>query len=323
VVVLGPSGSGKTTLLSILGGFTHPTSGRVLVDGEDVTSVAPARRPTTTVFQDYALFPHMSVARNVAFGLAMRKVPRLERQRRVDEVLALVGLPDAGSRDIGTLSGGQRQRVALARALVVEPPVLLLDEPLGALDLKLRRQMQDELSRIQRTTGTTFVHVTHDQEEAMALADAVVVLSHGRVEDHGPPERVYLRPATPFAAGFMGDSNVIDAVIAGGADGAVQVETALGRFSVAGEAPEGANVAISIRPEHLRPDDRGPLVLGDGEVRERHFYGMYQRCRVGYGELDLMVFAPPTLPLREGSTVTLSVDPADVVLLHEGGSAPD
>jgi spermidine/putrescine transport system ATP-binding protein len=316
VVVLGPSGSGKTTLLSILGGFTPPTTGRVLVDGQDVTYDAPARRPTTTVFQDYALFPHMTVAKNVGFGLAMRRIPKEQRLRRVEEALALVGLPDAGPRHVATLSGGQRQRVALARAVVVEPPVLLLDEPLGALDLKLRRQMQDELSRIQRTIGTTFVHVTHDQEEAMALADAVVVLHAGRVEDHGPPERVYLRPATPFTAGFMGDSNVFEGIVAERADGISLVDTAVGRLSVIGDAPRSTRVMISIRPEHLRPDDSGSQVLGEGHVVERHFSGMYQRCRVSLGEVDLMVFAAPTLPLQENTSVTVSVDPADVVLLE-------
>jgi spermidine/putrescine transport system ATP-binding protein len=316
VVILGPSGSGKTTLLSILGGFTHPTAGRVLVDGRDVTFDPPARRPTTTVFQDYALFPHMNVGRNVAFGLAMRKVPREERRRRVEEVLALVGLEGAADRDVATLSGGQRQRVALARALVVEPPVLLLDEPLGALDLKLRRQMQDELSRIQRQTGTTFVHVTHDQEEAMALADAVVVLSHGRIEDHGPPERVYLRPASRFTAGFMGDSNVIEGMVVGDAQG-LAVETSLGTIPVPGGAPggPGSRVVVSIRPEHLRVDGSGGLELGHGRVRERHFSGTYQRCYVTVGDLELMVFAPLTHRLTAGETVALSVDPADVVLL--------
>lgn len=320
VVVLGPSGSGKTTLLSILGGFTPPTSGRVLVDDRDVTYDPPARRPTTTVFQDYALFPHMTVAKNVAFGLAMRKVPVEERRRRVDDILGLVGLPDVGPRHVSTLSGGQRQRVALARALVVEPPVLLLDEPLGALDLKLRRQMQDELSRIQRTTGTTFVHVTHDQEEAMALADAVVVLHAGRVEDHGPPERVYLRPATPFAAGFMGDSNVVEGTIAERSNGGSVVETAIGRLSVRGDAPASTRVAIAIRPEHLRPDDDGPVVLGEARLLERHFYGTYQRCRVSLGGVDLMLFAPPTLPLEVGMQVPVSVDPTDIVLLDGEGS---
>ncbi len=184
VVLLGPSGSGKTTLLSVLGGFTKPDEGRVLLDGADVTAMPPAIRPTTTVFQDYALFPHMTIAENVAFGLRMRKVDAAARSKRVAEMLALVGLPDAGARKPHQLSGGQRQRVALARALAVEPQVLLLDEPLGALDLALRRQMQDELKRLQKRIGTTFVHVTHDQEEAMAIADEIVVMNKGRIEDH-------------------------------------------------------------------------------------------------------------------------------------------
>jgi spermidine/putrescine transport system ATP-binding protein len=287
----------------------------VLVDGRDVTEDPPARRPTTTVFQDYALFPHMTVAKNVAFGLAMRKVPTEERRRRVDDILALVGLPDAGPRHVGTLSGGQRQRVALARALVVEPPVLLLDEPLGALDLKLRRQMQDELSRIQRTTGTTFVHVTHDQEEAMALADAVVVLHAGRIEDHGPPERVYLRPATPFAAGFMGDSNVVEGTVVERSDDGSVVDTVIGRLSLRGAAPTAGPVAVSIRPEHLRPDPGGPMVLGEAELLERHFSGIYQRCRVSLSGVELILFAPPTQGLEIGMTVPVSVDPGDIVLL--------
>ena len=204
VVLLGPSGSGKTTVLSILGGFVEPSAGRVFLDGEDVTHLPPARRPTATVFQDYALFPHMSVLGNVAFGLAMRKVPGPERRRRAEAMLERVGLAGFGRRRIHELSGGQRQRVALARAIAVEPKLLLLDEPLGALDLALRRQMQEELVRLQKQLGTTFVHVTHDQEEAMSIADRVVVMNHGRIEDQGPPDRVYLRPASLFAATFMG-----------------------------------------------------------------------------------------------------------------------
>ena len=167
-----------------------------MIDGIDVTDTPPARRPTATVFQDYALFPHMSVRANVGFGLAMRKVSKEERNRRADEVLRLVGLEGYGGRGIHQLSGGQRQRVALARAIAVEPKVLLLDEPLGALDLALRRQMQEELVRIQKSVGTTFVHVTHDQEEAMSIADRIVVMNKGRIEDIGPPSRVYLRPAS-------------------------------------------------------------------------------------------------------------------------------
>jgi spermidine/putrescine transport system ATP-binding protein len=205
LVLLGPSGSGKTTILSMIGGFAAPTEGRVVIAGEDVTELPPAKRPTATVFQDYALFPHMSVRSNVAFGLAMRKVPKPERQLRAEEMLKLVGLEGFGGRGVHQLSGGQRQRVALARAIAVEPKVLLLDEPLGALDLALRRQMQEELVRIQKRLGTTFVHVTHDQEEAMSIADRVVVMNRGRVEDVGPPSRVYLRPASLFTAAFMGE----------------------------------------------------------------------------------------------------------------------
>jgi spermidine/putrescine transport system ATP-binding protein len=209
-VLLGPSGSGKTTLLSILGGFLQPSSGRVLINGADCTAIPPAKRPTATVFQDYALFPHMSVANNVAFGLRMRGVAKNIRIARALELLGVVGLSDQAHKKPHELSGGQRQRVALARALIVEPAVLLLDEPLGALDLKLRRQMQDELKAIQKRVGTAFVHVTHDQEEAMALADHVVVMNKGHIEDQGTPEKVYARPATAFSATFMGESTIID-----------------------------------------------------------------------------------------------------------------
>ena len=181
VVLLGPSGSGKTTTLSMLGGFVEPSAGRILIEGEDVTELPPAKRPTATVFQDYALFPHMNVRSNVAFGLAMRGVARKERERTAEEMLRLVGLEGFGGRAIHQLSGGQRQRVALARAIAVTPKVLLLDEPLGALDLALRRQMQEELVRIQKRLGTTFVHVTHDQEEAMSIADTVVVMNRGQI----------------------------------------------------------------------------------------------------------------------------------------------
>jgi spermidine/putrescine transport system ATP-binding protein len=213
-VLLGPSGSGKTTLLSILGGFLQPSAGQVLIKGEDCTSMAPAKRPTTTVFQDYALFPHMTVGANVGFGLRMRGVASAERDKRAQEVLNLVGLPEASGKKPHQLSGGQRQRVALARALVVEPSVLLLDEPLGALDLKLRRQMQEELKAIQKRVGTAFVHVTHDQEEAMALADHCVVMSQGRIEDEGPAERVYSRPSSRFSATFMGESTIFSGCVA-------------------------------------------------------------------------------------------------------------
>ena len=231
-VLLGPSGSGKTTLLNILGGFLAPDEGRVTIGGEDVTHLAPAKRPTTTVFQDYALFPHMTAGANVGFGLRMRGMGRAERESKAKAALELVGLPQAFTRKPHELSGGQRQRVALARALVVEPKVLLLDEPLGALDLKLRRQMQEELKALQKRVGTTFIHVTHDQEEAMALADLVVVMNKGRIEDQGAPERVYLKPATVFTAGFMGASNFIEGIVRKSSPGGLDIETSLGRFKL-------------------------------------------------------------------------------------------
>ena len=205
IVLLGPSGCGKTTLLSILGGFITPTSGTIEIGGNDMTHVAPKDRPTTTMFQDYALFPHMTLRDNVAFGLRMRGQAATARATKAMAMLDMVGLADRATQRPHQLSGGQRQRVALARALAVDPQVLLLDEPLGALDLKLRRQMQDELKSIQRRVGTTFIHVTHDQEEAMAIADRIVVMNQGRIEDVGPPQDIYLRPKSLFSAAFMGE----------------------------------------------------------------------------------------------------------------------
>ncbi len=254
VVLLGPSGCGKSTLLFILGGFLAPTSGQVLIGGEDMSRVAPKDRPTTTMFQDYALFPHMSLRDNVGFGLRMRGQSRKARHDRADEMLDLVGLLDKANHKPHELSGGQRQRVALARALAVDPEVLLLDEPLGALDLKLRRQMQEELKAIQRKVGTTFVHVTHDQEEAMAIADRIVVMNHGKVEDAGPPEDVYLRPKTLFAANFMGDLN---------------------RLSAAQPARVGDYIEC-VRPENIGP--AGEVALGDAILENAAFFGTYHRC---------------------------------------------
>ena len=228
VVLVGPSGSGKTTILSILGGFIEPNEGSILIAGENMTKIPPAHRPTVTVFQDFALFPHMTVEKNVAFGLTMHKVDKPLRQSRVEQSLSIVGLEGFGGRKVHQLSGGQRQRVALARAIAVEPTVLLLDEPLGALDLNLRRQMQDELVSIQRQLGTTFVHVTHDQEEAMSIADTIVVLNNGRIEDMGTPDRVYLKPATEFTAEFMGESNLIAGEVTSNLDGKSMVRTTFG-----------------------------------------------------------------------------------------------
>ncbi len=208
--MLGPSGSGKTTTLRMIAGFEMPSAGRILLHGTDVTRLAPFERDVNTVFQDYALFPHMMVGQNVGYGLLVRKVPRGERDRRVADALRMVRLEGYERRKPGQLSGGQRQRVALARALVNRPRVLLLDEPLGALDLKLRQEMQLELHQIQHEVGITFVYVTHDQEEALTMSDRIAVFNQGRIEQVGPPADVYERPATTFVAGFVGTSNLID-----------------------------------------------------------------------------------------------------------------
>lgn len=268
IVLLGPSGCGKTTLLSILGGFLTPTSGRVLFGDRDMTQVSPKDRPTTTMFQDYALFPHMTLAQNVGFGLRMRGQNHTTRNARALEMLDMVGLAAKAAARPHELSGGQRQRVALARALAVEPEVLLLDEPLGALDLKLRRQMQDELKAIQRRVGTTFIHVTHDQEEAMAVADRIVVMNLGRIEDIGPPQDIYLRPASLFSAQFMGEINLIPAT-----SGAQGLQTPLGLLAMT--RPAG-DATLCIRPENLGL--AGPIALGEARLTDAAFFGTHYRC---------------------------------------------
>jgi putative spermidine/putrescine transport system ATP-binding protein len=208
--LLGPSGSGKTTLLRLIAGFERPDSGRIELQGRDVTGMPPYARDVNTVFQDYALFPHMSVAENIEYGLKVRHVPRAARKEKVARALEMVRLPGLGGRKPAQLSGGQRQRVALARAIVNEPQVLLLDEPLGALDLKLRQEMQRELLGVQREVGITFIYVTHDQEEALTMSDRIAVMSHGTIDQVGSPVEVYEHPRTPFVAGFIGVSNLIE-----------------------------------------------------------------------------------------------------------------
>jgi spermidine/putrescine transport system ATP-binding protein len=298
VVLLGPSGCGKTTLLNIIGGFAEPTEGRVLIGGRDMGGVAPKDRPTTTVFQDYALFPHMSLRDNVAFGLRMRGAPRTDRAAKADAMLALVGLEGRGDRRPHELSGGQRQRVALARALAVEPEVLLLDEPLGALDLKLRRQMQEELKAIQRRVGTTFVHVTHDQEEAMAIADRIVVMNAGRIEDFGPPRQVYLHPKTLFTASFMGEVNRIPVVNGQAPFGPVAV-------------PDGT---LCLRPEAINRS--GSLHIGPCKVQDVAFFGTHIRAHVtplAAPDLRLVVHLPQTQMVEAGMMLDLGAE-AHVVL---------
>jgi len=260
--MLGPSGSGKTTCLRLIAGFDRPTSGRIDLHGVEASRLPPYERDVNTVFQDYALFPHMSIGENVAYGLRIRKVPRAERRRRVEEILDLVRLPGVAHRRPSQLSGGQRQRVALARALINRPRVLLLDEPLGALDLKLRQQMQIELKAIQERLGITFIYVTHDQEEALAMSDRMAVFCQGRVEQVGPPEEVYERPASAFVADFVGTSNLIDG------------ETA--------KVIHGDATPFSIRPEKirmLREDE--PVGAGvcrvSGRIHDVVYLGMHTR----------------------------------------------
>lgn len=263
--LLGPSGSGKTTCLRMIAGFEHPTGGQIELYGQDVTNLPPYERDVNTVFQDYALFPHMTVAGNIGYGLMIKKVPPTEIAKRVQDMLNLVRLPDMGKRKPSQLSGGQRQRVALARALINQPRVLLLDEPLGALDLKLRQQMQIELKAIQQQVGITFIFVTHDQEEALTMSDRLAVFNLGKIEQVGSPAEIYESPQTKFVAGFVGISNI------------VQGEAA--------RAITGQAHTFTVRPEkiHLR-EPNAPVAANewaaDGHIHEVVYLGMHTRYEV-------------------------------------------
>jgi spermidine/putrescine transport system ATP-binding protein len=323
LVLLGPSGSGKTTILSMMGGFTIPTQGQLIIDGEDVTETPPAMRPTVTVFQDYALFPHMSVRRNVSFGLAMQKVPKAVRRKRADEALETVGLVGFGDRGVHQLSGGQRQRVALARAIAVEPAVLLLDEPLGALDLKIRRQMQEELVALQKSLHATFVHVTHDQEEAMSIADNIALINQGRIEDYGPPDRIYLRPATLFAANFMGDSNIFEGRATAIDDGHLRVETQMGKITVEGKAIQDTDAHISLRPEQIKlgkAETEGMVDLGEVKISEVVFQGTHRLCHahsVQHPGVELLLRLPQEHAVKRDDTMSIHALESDAVLLQD------
>jgi spermidine/putrescine transport system ATP-binding protein len=270
--LLGPSGCGKTTSLRLLAGFDEPDAGQVLVGGEVMAGVPPYRRDVNTVFQSYALFPHMDVAGNVAFGLEMQNTPRADISSRVAEALEMVQLAGFGARRPHQLSGGQQQRVALARAIVRRPKVLLLDEPLGALDLKLRRGMQLELKRLQRRLGTTFVYVTHDQEEALTMSDRIAVMDRGRVLQVGAPEEIYERPATRFVADFLGEANLLDAYAA---DGGIRVGDHFIRVATEGRT-SGAQLTVCLRPERVTLADSGDGL--PGVVEE----AIYAGCELKY-----------------------------------------
>jgi spermidine/putrescine transport system ATP-binding protein len=272
LAILGPSGCGKTTLLRMIGGFIAPSAGRIEVDGVDVTQRGPEMRPVNMVFQGYGLFPHMNVRQNLGYGLKLKKLDRVAIDDRVQKAIALVQLAGYEDQMPAHLSGGQQQRVALARALIMEPQVLLLDEPLAALDLKLRQTMQEELRRIHRTIGGTFVFVTHDQGEALALANRIAVMKDGRIEQLGTPEEIYFRPATHFVAGFIGEANLLKGVRRNG-----QVEAAAGIVWPA-PGPDGA-VALVARPESTRrlaPGEVAEVELS-GVVEEVIFFGAHVR----------------------------------------------
>jgi len=304
--LLGPSGCGKTTTLRMVGGFEEPTEGTVYLGGQDVTGLPPHKRDVNTVFQSYALFPHLSIFENVAFGLRRRKVGGGEVRERVGQALALVDLGGYEKRKPGQLSGGQQQRVALARALVNRPRVLLLDEPLGALDLKLRKQMQLELKGIQHEVGITFVHVTHDQEEAMTMADRIAVMRAGRVEQLGSPTELYDSPRTAFVAGFLGVSNLLPAEVTG----PDRVRLAGGaELRVSALAGRTGRVAVGIRPEKLSFGGAGENSLA-GRVVESAYIGVATQYIVETEAGRVQVFAQNTRPNgNPDGPVELSFDP--------------
>jgi putative spermidine/putrescine transport system ATP-binding protein len=309
VSLLGPSGCGKTTTLQMIAGLVEPTGGRITLDGRDITHEKPSKRGLGIVFQSYALFPHMTVAENVAFGLEMRKIAKPERDRRVAEMLSLVHLAAFAERYPRQLSGGQRQRVAIARALVIEPPVLLLDEPLSNLDAKLREEMQFELRRIQRSVGTTTIMVTHDQAEALSISDRVVVMEQGAMTQIDAPYRLYERPATAFISPFVGKMNRIEGVWRGG-----RAEVAgLALPSEPATLPDGQGVALSLRPEKIVLGAAGQGVL-DGAILARFFLGSYWLFNVEtpIGVITVSVPNQGEEPPGEGAPVSLSWTPASL-----------
>ncbi|HET7744188.1 MAG TPA: ABC transporter ATP-binding protein [Gaiellaceae bacterium] len=316
--LLGPSGCGKTTTLRMIGGFEEPTSGRIFLGDRDVVGLPPYKRDVNTVFQSYALFPHMSIEANVAFGLERRGLKKAEVRSRVNEMLELVGLSGFGQRKPRQLSGGQQQRVALGRALVNHPRVLLLDEPLGALDLKLRKQMQLELKRIQNEIGITFIHVTHDQEEAMTMADTIAVMNSGRIEQLGQPEHLYERPATAYVAGFLGISNLLAGTVEG-ADAVRLEDGTVVRAQVNGQSGE---VAAGVRPEKITIGVGGGANQLPGTIAETAYIGVATQVIVRTAAGTVHVFAqnidsggrvPPP-----GSNVVLSWSPESTFVVDRG-----
>lgn len=320
VTFLGPSGCGKTTTLRMIGGFEHPDSGEISIRGEEMGNRPPHQRDTSMVFQSYALFPHMSVAENIGFGLRERKMPKQRINERVTEMLNLIELPTHGSRKPRQLSGGQQQRIALARSLVVEPTVLLLDEPLGALDLKLRKQMQIELKAIQQRVGITFIYVTHDQEEALTMSDTIVVMNNGRVEQEGSAEEIFERPRTRFVAGFMG-AQIIDASIVDRDNTSLRLRIGSNDITVPNTLPASATgVAVVVRPEKVRID------VADGwqaTVRNRVYKGSVMSYHLALGDGTSITadiaHDGPGARTEIGQTLTIGLRPEDLVIIPDDG----
>ena len=320
VTLLGPSGCGKTTTLRIIAGFEYPSSGKVLFEGKDISDVPPYKRKVNTIFQKYALFPHMNVQENIAFGLKLKKMPKDEIKRRVDKMLDLVNLRGYGKRSVDALSGGQQQRIAIARALVNEPEVLLLDEPLGALDLKLRKEMQLELKRMQQSLGITFLYVTHDQEEALTMSDTVVVMRDGNILQIGTPKLIYDEPANAFVADFIGESNILRGTM---------VRDELVHFSgndfpcVDSGFGENAPVDVVVRPEDIMivGEDVGQI---SGIVQSVLFKGVHYEMMIDTGETVFKVHSTVMQP--EDSRVGLTIVPYNIHIMKpmdEGGDLCD
>ena len=309
VTLLGPSGCGKTTTLRIIGGFEYPSEGTVYFEGKDITGLPPYKRRVNTVFQKYALFPHLNVQDNIAFGLKIAKVPRDEINKRVDRMLDLVNLSGYGKRKVDQLSGGQQQRIAIARALVNEPEVLLLDEPLGALDLKLRKEMQLELKSMQQRLGITFIYVTHDQEEALTMSDTVVVMRDGHILQIGDPKRIYDEPANAFVADFIGESNILRGTM---------VRDELVHFSgydfpcVDSGFGENAPVDVVVRPEDIMlvGEDIGQI---SGVVKSVLFKGVHYEMMIDVGETTFKVHSTVMQP--QGSRVGVSIVPYNIHIM--------
>lgn len=312
VTFLGPSGCGKTTTLRMIAGFEMPTSGEILLNGEDISQLPANKRPINTVFQRYALFPHMNIYDNIAFGLKLKKLPKEEIRKKVKRVLDIVDLEGFENRKISTLSGGQQQRIAIARALVNEPEILMLDEPLGALDLKMRQEMQIELKHMHDELGITFIYVTHDQEEALTMSDKIVVLSEGRIQQIGTPEDIYNEPQNAFVADFIGESNIFKGIMTGH----MKVRFCGGEFIGMDDVPEGTLVDVVVRPEDViitKPEDG----VVEGEVVSVIFKGMHYEVTVESGKYEMVIRTTKCYSVGERIGMKLEPDGIHIMLAED------